>query len=224
MLPILIVPDDWYDIPGKSNTPKKSRKRRQGNLSLAKTRRALDKKRLRWRARCGLAQVIVMRIKLPLLVGSQLAELDSLSDCERLLQLLLRRKRRDLPIQARHEIHQVLNDGAKTEVPSSTLCADAATWLLWAMSWRGISSPRQLFAEALHAPTLLIDWWSKMPAPLRFGPTRSLLRALCAVMEQTYRFWLKVASRMRALRTYRLDPRLVTICFATMPQKVISEI
>ena len=35
---------------------------------------------------------------------------------------------------------------------------------------------------------------------------------------------LKVASRMRALRTYRLDPRLVTICFATMTQKVISEI
>ena len=80
----------------------------------------------------------------------------------------------------------MLNDGAKTEVPSSTLCADAATWLLWAMSWRGISSPRQLFAEALHPPTLLINWWSKMPAPLRFGPTRSLLRALCAVMEQTY--------------------------------------
>ena len=220
MLPILIVPDDWYENHGNSITPKKQWKRRRGNPSLAKTQRALERKRSRWRARCGVAQVIVVRIKLLSVAHANVAESDSLSDCERLLKLLLRRKRRALPVQARHDIHRLLNDGATTEVPTSALGLDAATWLLWAMSWRGISSPRQLFAEALHPPTLLITWWSKMPALLRFGPPGPLLRALCVAAEKTYRFWLSVTSRMRAMRIYRLDPRLVTIRFATWKPKV----
>ena len=82
------------------------------------------------------------------------------------------------------------------------------------MSWRGITSAQQVFTKALHPPTLLIAWWTKLPVSLRFGPPGPLLRALRAVVEKTYRFWLSVTLRMRKLRTYRLDRRLVTIRFA----------
>ena len=94
----------------------------------------------------------------------------SLTDCERLLKLLLRRKRDTMLFSAQHEIQRIRTMTPSARVPSSLLGRHSATWLLWAMSWRGVSTAQNLFTEALHPPTLLVTWLSRTPAWLRFAP------------------------------------------------------
>jgi hypothetical protein len=94
-----------------------------------------------------------------------------------------------------------------------TLSPSAATWLLWAMSWRGESTARQIASPPLHAPTLLLKWWTSMPASLCFGPAGNLLCVLGNCVERLYRFWRCVVERMRSSGWYLLDPRLVSIKF-----------
>jgi hypothetical protein len=98
-----------------------------------------------------------------------------------------------------------------------TLSPGTATWLLWAMSWRGVSTARQIASPPLHAPTLVIQWWASMPGSLCFGPAGNLLRVLGDCAERLYRFWGRVVQRMRASGWYLLNPRLVRIKFKPLP-------
>ena len=88
------------------------------------------------------------------------------------------------------------------------------TWVLWAMSWYGTSTPQSLFAPILHPPTLLVQWWTSMPTTLRFGPAPELLRALRDCASETYVLWNRLAPRLRARRLCALDPKLVRIEFS----------
>jgi hypothetical protein len=99
--------------------------------------------------------------------------------------------------------------------PSSiaTLSAETAAWLLWAMSWRGVSTVRQLASPPLHPSTLVIQWWTSMPTALCFGPPAPLLRVFADCAERLYRFWERMVERIRASGMDSLDPRMVRIRF-----------
>lgn len=81
------------------------------------------------------------------------------------------------------------------------------------MSWRGVSTARQIASAPLHAPTLVIQWWASMPGSLCFGPAGQLLRVLGDCAARLYRFWGRVVQRMRASGWYLLNPRLVRFKF-----------
>ena len=205
VLPILIVPDAYPDEYGCMAVRQKPRIARRINST--------EQLRTRWRVRCQLARRVVISLG-PVVEGEgNFAETASLKDCERVLQLLLRRKKDSLLLIAKHQIHQLLTTQVQGRVSSTALSVDAATWLVWTMSWRGVSIPKQIGTPPLHPPTLLIRWWSSMPASLRFGSPSKLMRALCDCAERSYRLWLSIMKRMRAFRAYFLDPRLVDICF-----------
>jgi hypothetical protein len=113
----------------------------------------------------------------------------------------------------RAEIGGVLRTTNPMPVSVLKLSPGTATWLLWAMSWRGVSTARQIASPPLHAPTLVIQWWASMPGSLCFGPAAQLLRVLGDCAERLYRFWGRVVERMRASGWYLLNPRLVRFKF-----------
>ena len=76
-----------------------------------------------------------------------------------------------------------------------------------------MSTARQIASPPLHAPTLLLKWWTGMPGSLCFGPAGNLLSVLGDCVERVYRFWRCVVQRMRTSGWYLLDPRLVSIKF-----------
>jgi hypothetical protein len=96
------------------------------------------------------------------------------------------------------------------------LSAETATWLLWAMSWRGVSTVRQLASPPLHAPTLVVQWWTSMPTSLWFGPAGTLLRVFADCAERLYRFWRRTVKRKRDSTGDVLDPRMVRINFTPL--------
>jgi hypothetical protein len=100
----------------------------------------------------------------------------SLQDCDQLLKLLLRRRAKSLRSRERAELRSILRTLNPAPTSIATLSPRTATWLLWAMSWRGISTARQLACPPIHAPTLVVQWWTHMPATLCFGPAAQLLR------------------------------------------------
>lgn len=175
----------------------------------------LRNRRSKWRGRCRLASRVVVRTALSRVTHGNAAEPGSLGDCERMLSRLLRHKRTALPMHARSALDRFCRSTHLVTVKTSVLYPDAATWLLWAMSWRGVSTAQQTIVRSLHPPILLVKWWTSMPASLCFGPAGPLLRALCDCVERMYYFWRSVTARMRSYGTYLLDPRLVSIQFAS---------
>jgi len=84
----------------------------------------------------------------------------SLQDCDQLLKLLLRRKADSLQRRRRMELRSAMNATGLAPASIAALSAETATWLLWAMIWRGVRTPRQLVSPPLHAPTLVMQWWT----------------------------------------------------------------
>jgi hypothetical protein len=210
MLPILIIPDhatesdegprleQSHSCPKYCFTPSAwKRARRTGG-----------------RIRVRLGRVIEIRHPLPSVTHASHSAPASLQDCDQLLKLLLRRKADSLGRRERAEIGRVLRTTSSELISASTLSPATATWLLWAMSWRGVSTARQIASPPLHAPTLVIQWWASMPGSLCFGPAGDLLRVLADCAARLYRFWRRVVERMRASGVYVLNPRLVRIKFS----------
>ena len=165
------------------------------------------------RVRVRLSRVIEIRHRLPFVTHVNHSAPASLQDCDQFLKVLLRRKADSLGRRERAEIGRVLRTTIPVPVSALTLSPGTATWLLWAMSWRGVSTARQIASPPLHAPTLIIQWWASMPGPLCFGPAGQLLRVLGDCAERLYRFWGRVVQRMRASGWYLLNPRLVRFKF-----------
>jgi hypothetical protein len=80
----------------------------------------------------------------------------SLQDCDQFLKLLLRRRAESMGRRQRAELRRFLRTTTPTPSSIATLSPETATWLLWAMSWRGVSTACQLVTPPLHAPTLVI--------------------------------------------------------------------
>jgi len=89
----------------------------------------------------------------------------------------------------RSELRSATNATGLASASITTLSPETATWLLWAMSWRRVSTPRQLVSPPLHALTLVVHWWTSMPTNLCFGPAAPLLRVFVDCVERLYRFW-----------------------------------
>jgi len=143
----------------------------------------------------------------------------NLTDCERLLKVMLRFKWKALSQPERKKLNEMAHC-LRSAVPfTKSLSIDAAAWLLWAMSWRGVSSVPQVFAPQVHPPTLVLKWWTAMPSALRFGNSSILQRLLCGFLEETHRIWRRVAGRMRSRCGQRLDPRLVQVRFKVHSRK-----
>jgi hypothetical protein len=207
VLPILVIPDrefEWDEAQGLDEC----------DLGLIDdwVRTVLEPSRQARRKRMRPGRVIAIKHPLPQIKQAHDFSPASLHDCDQLLNLLLRRKANSLGRREREEIGRALRINP-APVPASTLTPGAATWLLWAMSWRGVSTARQIASPPLHAPTLVIQWWSSMPGPLRFGPAGQLLRVLGDCAARTYRFWGQMVRRMRASGWYVLNPRIVRIRF-----------
>ncbi len=66
------------------------------------------------------------------------------------------------------------------------------------------------------ADTLVVQWWTSMPASLCFGPAVPLLRALADCAERLYRFWWRIVKRKRDSTRDVLDPRMVRINFTPL--------
>jgi len=128
------------------------------------------------RARVPLGPWVELRHPVPPITQSSDAAPASLQDCDQFLKLLLRRKADSLGRRERAELRMVLHATNPASSSIATLSPETATWLLWAMSWRGVSTPRQLVFPPLHAPTLVVQWWTSMPTTLCFGSAAPLLR------------------------------------------------
>jgi len=165
------------------------------------------------RVKVRLGRVIEIRHPLPFVTHVNHSAPASLQDCDQFLKVLLRRKADSLGRLERAELGRVLRTTSSLPVSALTLSPGTATWLLWAMSWRGVSTARQIASAPLHAPTLVIQWWASMPGSLCFGPAGQLLRVLGDCAERLYRFWERVVQRMRASGGYLLTPRLVRFKF-----------
>jgi len=166
--------------------------------------------------RTRLGRVIEIRHMVPRVPCVNDSTPGTLQDCDQVLKMLLRRKAKSLGRRERSDIRRALRSGNAVSLSVSTLSPAAATWLLWAMSWRGVSSLRQFASPALHAPTLIIQWWSSMPESLCWGPAGTLLRVLCDCAARLYRFWGRLAQRMRASGLHSLNPRSVKIKFTPL--------
>jgi len=128
------------------------------------------------RARVPLGPWVELRHPVPPITQSSDAVPASLQDCDQFLKLLLRRKADSLGRRERAELRMVLHATNPASSSIATLSPETATWLLWAMSWRGVSTPRQLVFPPLHAPTLVVQWWTSTPTTLCFGSAAPLLR------------------------------------------------
>jgi hypothetical protein len=140
----------------------------------------------------------------------------SLQDCDRLLKLLLRRKADSLGRHQRIELRWVMQTTDLAPVSIAMLSPETATWRLWAMSWRGVSSARQLVSPPLHPPTLVVQWWTSMPTSLCFGSAGTLLRVFADCAGRLYRFWRRTVKRERDSTGVVLDPRMVRIKFTPL--------
>jgi hypothetical protein len=129
------------------------------------------------------------------------------------LNLLLRRRAQSLASHERAELRKVLRTTTAAPSPIATLRPETATWLLWAMSWRGVSTAQQLAEPPIHAPTLVVQWRTSMPGTLCFGPAAQLLRVLADCAERLYRFWARTVARRSAWDASAQYPRMARIKF-----------
>jgi hypothetical protein len=171
----------------------------------------LEERRDRWRQRCRLSRVIAMRHTLQPVRRSQFAVPASLKHCENLVNVLLARKQLTLPPRTRADIQRLLRWTYPATLPAAGVRADALAFLLWEASWRGMSTVQQTSIPALHVQTLTVKWWVSLPEWLRFGSAAHLLRILSSCVNNLFRFWQCVVTRMKPYDFYFLDPRLVSI-------------
>jgi hypothetical protein len=197
MLPILIVPDRLFE---PAELPRIDASRTVLH-HFATPKSFVRTPKAPTRVRCRLARVIEIRHKLPSIMHSNCSAPGSLQDCDQLLKVLMRRKIQSLGCRERAQIRRTLH------------ATNPITVSAWAMSWRGVSTARQMASPPLHAPTLIVQWWASMPGSLCFGPAGHLLQVLGDCAARLYRFWRGVVERMRASGSYVLDPRLVRIKF-----------
>jgi len=208
MLPILIVPDAWWTEPEHSY--------REGR---AKRLRSPGDRQPGWKPQPAKPErhppkfVAALSFHVPALKETDVVGTANLTDCERFLKLMLRRKWKALSTPERSQLDEMACCLRRATIFTKSLSINAAAWLLWSMSWRGISSVPQVFAPQLHPPTLMLRWWTVMPAALRFGCSSTLQRLLWSVLEETHCIWRLVARRMESRRPHRLDRNLVQVRF-----------
>ena len=171
----------------------------------------LEERRDRWRQRCRLSRVIMMRHTLQPVRRSRFAIPAKLEHCENLVNVLLARKHFTLSPRTRADILRLLHWTYPVTLPAAGLRADALAFLLWETSWRGMSTVQQTSIPALHVQTLTVKWWVSLPEWLRFGSAASLLRVLSSCVDNLFRFWQCVVERMKPYEFYFLDPRLQSI-------------
>lgn len=216
MLPILIVPAarrvKYPDYIEARRIDERDAKREAIELDeRARIIDDLDKRRDRWRQRCRLSRVIIMRHTLQPVRRSKFAVPASLEHCENLVNVLLVRKQLTLPPRTRADIQRLLHLTYPVTVPAAGIRSDALAFLLWETSWRGMSTVQQTSIPALHAQTMTVKWWVSLPEWLRFGSAAHLLRVLSSCVDSLFRFWRCVVERMKPYQFYFLDPRLVSI-------------
>jgi hypothetical protein len=212
MLPILIMPDTAPE--SEDETP----------LETSDAEIDLDSIQELWkllpqagrRASVPLGPWVAIRHAIPSVTQATNAAPASLQDCDQFLKLLIRRRADSLGRRQRAELRRALHTTGLAPSSIATLSPETATWLLWVMSWRGVSTPRQLVFPPLHAPTLVVQWWTSMPATLCFGPAAPLLRVLADCAARLYRFWERMVKRTRASRGNSLHPRMVRIKFTPL--------
>lgn len=173
------------------------------------------------RARIPLGPWVELRHLIPPIQGGNAAPA-SLQDCDQFLKLLMRRRADSLGRRGRSELRRVLHTTGLGTSSIGTLSPETASWLLWAMSWRGVSTARQLPSPPLHPPTLVIQWWTSMPTTLCFGPAAQLLRVLADCAERLYRYWRRTVAHRRAWGSHSLDPRMVRIKFTPLATETNS--
>ena len=174
----------------------------------------LEDRRRRWRRWCGLRKVIIMDgIEQAVPRQVRIGPAASLKDCERLIEMHLRRKRAALSDRARARSKKLLELDHPATVPTAVANVQTVAWLLSETSWRGMSTCLQLTSPPLHVQTLTVKWWISTPAPLRLGPAESLLRCLSECADNLDRLWQSVVGRMNRYGFYFVDPRLITIEF-----------
>jgi len=176
MLPILIVPDGLFE---PAELPRVDVNYFDPKYFVIPTKWKRPRK-APMRIRCRLARVIEIRHKLRIPHANHSAP-GSLQDCDQLLKVLMRRKIDSLERRERAEISRVLQSGHPITVSALTLSPGAATWLLWAMSWRGVSTARQIASPPLHAPTLIVQWWATCPGRCVLVPPVICCRSLATV-------------------------------------------
>jgi len=213
MLPILIMPDSAPEP--EDETPLESSDAQIERDAIQELWAELLPKGGR-RARVPLGPWVELRHVVPSVTQATNAEPASLQDCDQFLKLLLRRKADSLGRRLRAELRRFLRTPTPAPSSNATLSPETATWLLWAMSWRGVSTARQLVSPPLHAPTLIVQWWTSMPTTLCFGPAAPLLRVLADCAARLYRVWERLVKRMRASGGDSLDPRMVRIRFTPL--------
>jgi hypothetical protein len=220
MLPILILPADR-----RVKTPDYIEARRiderdskRGAVELDDRGRIIDdleERRARWRQRCRLSRVIMMRHTLQPIRRSKFAIPARLEHCESLVNVLLARNLLALPLRTRADIKRLLHWSYPVTLPAARLRSDALAYLLWEASWRGMSTVQQTSKPALHVQTLTVRWWVSLPEWMRFGSAAHLLRVLSSCVDSLLRFWKSVVQRMKPYNFYFLDPRLVSIDWQT---------
>lgn len=195
MLPILVIPEHW-DGPNLEPSPRQGRARRP---NLARAVRAREESpQHRCRRLCRLPSLVTIAVVSP--TSSPASDTTSFAELEHLMKSIIRWRRRRLGVD--------VADSAK-----STADPRIAAWLLWTMSWRGVSKIAQLAVAQLHPPTLLVRWWNSLPSSLSVADGRYLCRLLAVSLDSTYRFWLRAARAMRRLGDYLWDPHLVRFQF-----------
>jgi hypothetical protein len=221
MLPILIPPTPCRHVDFAAARLVDERDGQRDPIELDGDGRIIDDledRRRRWRRRCGLSKILVVRT-------AQLSEKPSkfvfpatLESCERVVRSLFQRKVLSLPRSARLEIQPLLDYSLPVTVLAGKISPDAIARLLWESNWRGLSTFRQVSLAPLHVQTLTVKWWTSCPEPLRFGSAEGLLSELRDCAGNVYRFWQCVAQRMKPYDFYFLDPRLVSIEFRSTDQ------
>jgi hypothetical protein len=212
MLPILIMPDSTIESEDEGLLEARQLVTESADLYDFPEIWEVMRQSVR-RSRSQLGPWIDIRPRGPPVAQDTDAAPASLQDCDQLLKLLLRRKANSLGRVQRTELRQMMYSTTIAPASNATSSPETATWLLWAMSWRGVSTPRQLVSPPLHAPTLVVQWWTSMPTTLCFGPAAPLLRVFADCVERLYRFWWRTVTRKGGSTTDVLDPRMVRIKF-----------
>lgn len=196
MLPILVIPEHW-DGRNLEPSPRQGRARRPNPARAVRARE--ESPQHRCRRLCRLTSLVTIALVSPTSSPAS-GTTTSFAELEHLMKSIIRWRRRRLGVD--------IADSAK-----STADPHIAAWLLWAMSWRGVSNIAQLAVAQIHPPTLLVRWLNSLPSSLSVADGRHLCRLLAVSLDSTYRFWLRAARAMRRLGDYLWDPHLVRFQF-----------
>jgi hypothetical protein len=222
MLPILIPPNPRRSVDFAAAHRVDERDAQKKPIELDEHGRIIDDledRRRRWRRRCGLSKILVVRTAKLSEKHFKFVFPATLDSCESVVRSQFRRKLLALPRAARIDIAPLLDYSLPVTVPAGKISSDAVASLLWESNWRGLSTFRQVPLAPMHVQTLTVKWWMSSAQSLRFGPAEDLLNELRDCVRNVYRFWQCVAQRMKPYDFYFLDPRLVSIEFRSSDQR-----